>query len=187
MTSAFFSDCASASSHFRQLEKSQMKLPRSSPPSSPPSSHSAANRFRERDDRTVGPAGQEGRLQNLLRWGELQLTLPKSASQAMFCWSDDREREEKKKITWLGFSCIRSGRVGLGGCWGTGQVKISTSSGWSQAAPRSRCWSLLTSNTVKISQWVVIESKLCLSFPSFLDIINETKPTKNNLLCWFCS
>lgn len=43
----------------------------------------AAYRVWEWDDRTVGPPGQEGRLQNLLRWGELLHALLYPASQQL--------------------------------------------------------------------------------------------------------
>lgn len=106
MTSALFNDCSSASSHFRQLEISPMKLPLFHPTRPLPlTPSSAANRFRERDDRTVGPACQEGRLQNLLRWGELQVTPSESTSRACLCWSDGWGERKQSHITWMQLSC----------------------------------------------------------------------------------
>lgn len=177
MTSALFSVCTSASSHCRHLEISPIKWSPLSPPlPHSPSSYSAANRFREWDHRSVGPAGQEGRLQNLLRWGELQFVLPDSASLASFCWSDDWEKSKKKSLS-LGSAAL--GRVGHGGCRGTGLVKISTSSGWTRAVLKLRCCSPLHFNIVNIMNWA---SKLRLHFSQFssyseLDQTNEKEFT----------
>lgn len=61
------------------------------------------------------------------------------------------ERRAKKSLYW---NSAALGRVGIEWCWGTGLVKISTSSGWSRAALKSRCCNPLPSNTVKRSNWV---------------------------------
>lgn len=183
MTSALFSDCTSASSQCRHLEISPIKWSPLSPPlpRPPSSSYSAANRFREWDHRSVGPAGQEGRLQNLLRWGELQFVLPDSASLASFCWSEDWEKSKKKKNHFPWTQLHQGGLVmeGFGGLdWWRPQLALDGLELFSS-------WDVLdlyTPTLLKTMNWA---SKLRLDFSQFssyseLDQTNEKKCTRVN-------